>query len=170
MMTVISLEHLLQLAYDLCISISYRDLNGQHPQLLGYTRGRYITLDVSLRDKPRQHKCVLAEEIGHALYPPGANHISYHIAGGWAELNFLSRGNIEYSVGQDERHALKWATGLLIPDQAFWEYADDGRCFVWEWCEYFDVEQWFFEMKVGFIRAGQDPRRRMKWREIVRRD
>ena len=164
-----SVEQLLQLSCDLGISISYRDLCGQHPQLLGYTKKGSIFLDVSLKDKPRQHKCVLAEEIGHALYPPASSHVSYHIANGWAELDFLSRGNIEYSVGKDERQALKWATDLLIPDRAFWEYADEGLHSVWEWCDQFDVEQWFFEMKVGFVRAGQKPRDRMKWREIVRR-
>ena len=159
----------MQLSSDFDITVNYRDLCSQHPQLLGFTREKSITLDTSLRDKLRQHKCVFAEEIGHVLYPPAPNHTSYHVADAWKELDFLSRCSIEQCVGKDERQALKWATNLLIPDKAFWKYADQGLHYLWDWCEYFDVEQWFFEMKVGFIRASQKPANRIKWRELVRR-
>ena len=76
-----SIDNLFDLADELGIDYAYDDLhNKQHPNLDGYADAskRLIVMDKSLLEKPRHHKCVLAEEIGHILFPPRPGHVAYH--------------------------------------------------------------------------------------------
>lgn len=169
-MSVITIDHLYTIADQLGGIVVYRDLHARHPQLDAYTRPPVIVIDKSLLRQPRHHRCVLAEEVGHLLYPPRPGHVSYHIAQSWDNLDSPSRENLSVLVAQDERKALQWATRMLIPDPVFWEYVDTGPHEIWEWLEEFEVEKWFFEVKVGLVRAQQPIRLRLRWREILKRD
>ena len=156
-----------EIAYAHGIEIAYKNLHAKHPQLDGYAwpyQG-LIVLDESLQGKLRQEKCVLAEEIGHCLYPPAAGHISYHYAG-YRHLSQWERDNLAVLVTKDERLALHWGTSFLIPDKAFWEYAQKGPHEWWEWLEHFDVEDWFMRAKFGFMRTKHP----FKWREMIKRN
>ncbi|MDD2297632.1 MAG: hypothetical protein PHX79_07450 [Sphaerochaetaceae bacterium] len=148
------------------IKIIYADLHSKNPQLEAYTvpQKQQIIMDKSLPCRPCQHKCVLAEEVGHVLYPPLVSTTQYHIAEYW-DLDFHQRGNISYRNSKSERAALLWATSFIIPDDEFWEFAQEGPWERWEWLERFDVEDWFMRRKVGIMRT----KKRFKWREIVKR-
>ena len=144
----------MSLADMLGIKIYYDFLhNKQHPLLEGYAdlSRNQIFLDISLRMKKRQEKCVLSEEISHFLYPPIKGCVSYHIANYW-ETDHSKRGWINFWHNKNERLALKWATSFLVPDSAFWTFARAGPHEWYNWLEHFDVEGWFMEAK--FQMAG----------------
>lgn len=160
------IQALCQILYNFNIDIVYTDLHSKNPLLEAYTlpQKQQIILDKSLPDRPRQHKCVLAEEVGHILYPSPFDSIQYHIAEYW-NLDFYQRGNVSYRHTKNERVGLLWATSFLIPDDEFWEFANKGTHEWWEWLERFDVEDWFMRRKVGFMRS----KKHFKWRDIVKR-
>ena len=162
----ISLDTLKSLAVIYGISIVYEKL----PKgLLGKANAetKTITLDVLLKDNPRQHKCVLAEEIGHIIIPPRPGHIRYHSLDSWRCENF---GLTKTIVAQDERKALDWATGVLIPNVEFDRIMAKGSYTLWEIEEVFEVERWLVEHKIGYYRRKQrDMGRRVKWRDLIRR-
>lgn len=166
-MGVIDLDYLLDFADRMGARIYYSDLRSLHPELLGYTKPPCIYLDVSLRDKSRQHKCILAEELGHILYPPRPGHVAFHRKS-YINLDHCKRGNIKAIVAQDERKALDWATSILMPDVEFWRVIEDGINTVHELAEYFDVEHWFVLHKIGYIRrkAGYSGQA-LKYRDII---
>lgn len=168
-MSRISLDHLFEIAHGLGAQIGYQDLHAIHPQLDAYTRLPLVMLDKSLTSNNRHHKCILAEEIGHLLFPPRAGHVSYHIGQSWDSLKCQDRYNVSVLVAQDERKALAWATDLLIPDDTFWEFAEKGPHLLYEWLEEFDVAMWFFEIKVGIILVRQPIRGRLKWIQTINR-
>ena len=149
----------------------WEDIHSRHPDYDGYAvpGRRLIVLDVSIRGT-RQEKCVLAEEIGHCLYPPAADHTLYHSTKYWG-LGQWERSTLRCQVAKDERAALEWASSVLIPDWSFWEFARGGGREWWEWLEHFGVTDWMMRVKVGLVRARMRPQaKRMKWRELVRRD
>ncbi|WP_288959447.1 hypothetical protein [uncultured Aminobacterium sp.] len=121
-------------------------------------------MDKSLLSRERQHKCVLAEEVGHILYPSPFDSIQYHIAEYW-DYDFYQRGYISYRHVKSERAALLWATSFLISDKEFWDFANQGPHEWWEWLEHFDVEDWFMRRKIGFLRTKQ----RFRWRDAIAR-
>ncbi|RJX18548.1 MAG: hypothetical protein C4570_06625 [Ammonifex sp.] len=168
-MGTITIDHLLLIASFLGARVTYSDLHAIHPKLEAYTRFPAIHLDKSLECRPRQHRCVLAEEIGHVCYPPRPGHVAYHVAGSWNSLDYEARDGLAVIVAQDERKALKWATGLLIPNSAFWRFAGKGPQSMEDWLEEFDVERWFLEAKIGLIRVSQPPRQRLQWRNLIKR-
>lgn len=130
---------------------------------------KLITLDNSLRFNQRQLKCILAEEIGHILYPPRPGHIRYH-SKQYMYINSMDRSNIRTIVAQDERKALLWATNVLVPDVEFWRVVGDGVSSIPQLVEWFDVEPWILLLKIGFIRKqARDSGQRIKWRDIIRR-
>lgn len=164
---IASIEVLFFVLGEMGARVEYKNLHARHPQLEGYTRPPVITLDSTLPDRPREHRAILAHEMGHLVYPPLPGHHRYHIASEWEALDYAGRDSIEHVVAKDERLAMKYATDLLIPDKLFWQFAATGPHEYWEWLEEFDVPKWFFEFKVGFIRAGQPARDRLKWRDVV---
>lgn len=131
------------------ISIFYKKL----PRgLLGFADAETMTikLDHSLLKNSRQHKCVLAEEIGHILCPPRPGHIRYHSIGFWRTEGTSC---IKAVVAQDERKALDWATGVLLPDSEFSKIIEsDGGYTVGQIAELLDVEPWIVEHKLGYYR------------------
>ncbi|HBX24005.1 MAG TPA: hypothetical protein DEF34_10300 [Desulfotomaculum sp.] len=150
------------------IKVVFRNLR---PGLLGSADAwrKIITLDESLRDRPRLMKCVLAEEIGHILYPPRPGHIRYHSTGFW-ETEYLERSHLKVIVAQDERKALTWATGVLIPDVEFWRAIGEKHNTIYKLADYFEVEDWFVWIKIGYIRRkASNQGQRLKWRDIIRR-
>lgn len=163
-MITITLENLFLLCDALEIVIRYRDLHAKRPLLEGYAclDRRQIILDESLKNNRRQHKCVLAEEIGHFLYPPTGNHYVYHLAEYRQAVSVEERSLIFAAVIKDERLALRWATDFLIPDVAFWDFTKTGPHEIWEWCEHFDVESWFMHLKIGYIRRKSREKRGVK--------
>jgi len=141
------------------------------PGLLGSADAwrKIIKLDNSLRGRPRLMKCVLAKEIGHILYPPRPGHIRYHSTGFW-ETEHHERSHLKVIVAQDERKALTWATSVLIPDVEFWRAIGEKHNTVYELADYFEVEEWFVLLKIGYIRRkARDDGQRLKWRDIIRR-
>ena len=159
------IQALCQILYNFNIDIVYTDLHSKNPLLEAYTlpQNQKIILDISLSNRPRQYKCVLAEEVGHALYAPLNGSIQYHIAEYW-DMDFYQRGNISYRHTKSERVALLWATSFLIPDDEFWGFANMGPHEWWEWLERFEVEEWFMRRKIGFMRC----KKHFKWKEIVK--
>ncbi len=168
---MITLDYLILMVEGLNIRLIYRDLNKNNVGLLGEAdaSNRTITLDCSLVDYPREHKSVLAEEIGHVLYPPRPGHIAYH-ARGYYDTDHIERCNIRATVAQDERMALDWATGVLMPDVEFWRVVEEGENTLWQLADWFEVTEWFVRIKVGYIRRkARENGKRLKWNDIIRR-
>ena len=104
---------------------------------------------MSLLDNPRQAKCVLAEEIGHILFPPRPGHIRYH------SKNFYEKENcsmIKCTVVQDERLARDWATNILLGNVDSCHIVAVGARSVGELADHFDVEPWLIEHRIGYLR------------------
>lgn len=168
---MITTDKLLTMAWELDIRVTYKDLRAQHPDLLGMAQAdnRTVVLDKSLVGSRRKLKCILAEEIGHILFPPRPGHMAYHSTE-FIRSDFNGRNNLKVIVAQDERKALDWATGVLIPDVEFWRAVRNGENTLHELAEYFDVEEWFMRIKIGYIRRkARDEGQRLKWRDLIRR-
>lgn len=166
---MISMNTLYDIAMELDIEVIFRDLRQRHPDLLGMADASNgtIYLDLTLNQSPRQHRCVLAEEIGHIVYPPRPGHIRYH-SRQYMDRDCIDRSNIRAIVAQDEHKALKWATNALIPDVEFWRVIGEGENNVYQLVEKFDVEPWFLLLKIGFIRRqARDGGKRLKWRDLI---
>lgn len=168
---MITIDKLSTMAWEFGIKVVYQDLRSRHPDLLGMADAeqRVIILDKSLSGSQRKLKCILAEEIGHVLYPPRPGHIAYHSTE-FIQSDFNGRSNLKIIVAQDERKALTWATGVLIPDVEFWRAVDNGINTIYELSDYFDVEEWFMRLKIGYIRMkAREEGNRLKWRDLIRR-
>ena len=165
-MIKINLDLLLAMA-DICdIKVEY----GHLPTgLLGKANAetKTITLDTRLKPRSRLHKCVLAEEIGHILYPPRPGQVRYHSKGFYDMENI---GMVKHIVAQDERKALDWAASVLVPDVEFWDAIHNGVDTVLGMMEYFEVEDWLVRHKIGYVRRkGRDSGERLKWKDIIGR-
>ena len=118
---------------------------------------------------PRLQKCILAEEIGHILYPPRPGHIAYHMAG-YKYIDSHKRSNIKALVAQDERRALTWATSVLMPNVKFNRIMENGSYSVSEIAELFVVEPWFARLKIAYYqRKERESGRKTKWKDLIRR-
>lgn len=80
-------------------------------------------------------------------------------------MNQWDCDNLAVMVAKEENEALLFATSLLIPDKAFWEYFEAGPHEIWEWCEHFQVTEWFMRRKMGFMRTKQ----RFRWKDAIAR-
>lgn len=163
---IISLDLLKNKTMDYGINIFYKKLPSG---LLGVAdaEAMSIELDHSLLKNTRQHKCVLAEEIGHILHPPRPGHVRYHSMGFWQTEGTSC---IKAIVAQDERKALDWATGVLLPDVEFNRIMENGGYSLNEIAEMFEVERWMVDHKIGYYRRKERDRgRRVRWRELIRR-
>jgi len=81
------------------------------------------------------------------------------------------RGNTKAIVGQDERKARKWASNVLMPDDEFWQALGGGANTIYRLTEWFDVEEWFVLMKIGYVRMqARETGTKIKWREIISRE
>lgn len=130
---------------------------------------KIIKLDESLLDCERKLRSVFSEEIGHIIYPPRPGHIRYHSTQFW-EAQHSDSAMTKIVVAQDERKALDWATGVLIPDVEFYRIIREGRCQLWEIEDTFDVERWLVEHKIGYYRRKQRVAgKKVRWRDIIRR-
>lgn len=165
-------EQLYMIADTLDIDVKFDHLNKNYIGLLGMadaSRG-LITLDFSLRDHPREHKCVLAEEIGHILHPPRPGHVAYHCRG-YYDYDSIEQSMLRITVAQDERDALDWATGVLMPDVEFWRVIKEGTVTLHQLIDHFEVTGWFARIKIGYIRRkARDQGQRVRWRDVVRRE
>jgi len=138
------------------IKIFWEDVHGfVSPDIDGWadTRDGIIHLDRSIRGT-RQGKCVAAEEVGHCLYPPTANHITYHSNRYW-DMTHYQRDLLRVAAVKDERRARLWATRWEIPDEDFSEFFRQGPHEWHEWLDRFQVVGWFMELKIGFMREKQ---------------
>ncbi len=117
-----------------------------------------MTLDNSLKFCTREQKCVLAEEIGHVLYPLRPGHIAYQ-ARGYYDIDNIERSMIKAFVAQYKRRALDWASNALIQDDVeFWRALKEGESTLYDLHEYFSVTEWFLRLKIGYIRRkARDP-------------
>jgi hypothetical protein len=160
------IDFLFQIIKNHGMKLIYSDIHIANPLLDAYTipDTKQIIVDITLPHRPRQHKCILAEEVGHVLYPPMDGSALHHVAEYW-DYDCYQRSNISYRHVKSERAALLWATSFLISDTEFWEFASQGPHEWWEWLERFDVEDWFLKRKVGFMRTKKS----FKWREVVKR-
>lgn len=135
-----TLDDLLCLADAARITIRYHDLNS-HPEITAWAQGRTIILDRSLLSNYREHKCILAEEIGHVLLPPLQSHAPYYKKT-FATLDFKRRSLLTYQVSKDEFRARAWAANFLIPEAAFSDHIARGPHTITDWCDYFEVSDW----------------------------
>lgn len=158
-----STDRLFYWARLLGITVMFADLPAG---LLGQADAdtKTIILDRTLKSSARQFRCVLAEEIGHILHPPRPGHLRYHSKNYW---QMEDRSSIKHIVAQDERKALDWATGVLMPDVEFTRIMEAGNYSVSEIAELFEVEPWAALHKIGYYRRKAD--RRVKWCDIIRR-
>lgn len=149
------------------IKVFYANL---HEDLLGRANARTktIILNASLKDNPREEKCVLLEEIGHIIYPARRGHTRYH------SKDFLKREDcslISHNVAQDERLARDWATNILLNDVDFNRIKEVGACTVDELAAYFDVEPWFMEHRIKYLRRkAKINGQKVRWRDFLTRD
>lgn len=139
-------------------------------ELLGRANARTksIILNMSLKDNPREEKCVLLEEIGHIIYPARRGHSRYH------SKDFLKREDcslISHTVAQDERLARDWATNILLNNVEFNRIKEVGASTVNELADFFDVEPWFMEHRIKYLhRKAKDNGQRVRWRDFLIRD
>ena len=109
---------------------------------------KVVTICCTVLDNPRQHKCVLAEEIGHIIHPSRPGHIRYH------SKHFHEREGcsaIKVIVAQDETRARDWATNVLLPNVELCHIKEVGASTMEELSSHFDVEPWFIEHKIGYL-------------------
>ena len=160
------IEDLHRIARIYNIRVVYKDLNARDSRLEGYawSERMLIVLDKSLIFRPVDHVCVLAEEIGHMLFPPIYDCISYHMVAFWQQ-DAVIRSQTKYLHSKTERPALIWATDYLIPDEEFWEFVREGPREWWEWLERFEVAPWLMHWKIGFMRAKHN----IKGRDVIKR-
>ncbi|MEG6512469.1 hypothetical protein [Desulforamulus ruminis] len=92
---------------------------------------------------------MLTEEIGHIIHSPRPGHIRYHSENFYQTENYSM---IKNTVAQDERRALDWATGVLLGNVDFDRIKVVGTSSVGQLAEYFDVEPWFMEHRIGYLR------------------
>lgn len=167
---MITTDSLFEWAYIFGIKVVFKNLKGLHPGPLGLADAekKIIELDQSLKDSPRQLKAILAEEIGHILYPPRPGHIRYHSRGFWQSEDC---GSIQQTVAQDERKALDWATNVIMPNVEFSRIVKDGNLSLGELAEHYEVDPLFAKHKVSYYRRKERMSgRRVKWKELIRRD
>jgi len=167
-----TIDELFLLTEQLSIIVVWRNLQLINPSFLGMADAskNTITLDLSLDDCPRKCKCVLAEEIGHILYPPRPGHIRYHSRGYW-QVDHHDRSLMDVIVAQDERKALNWATGVLMPDDKMPMARMEGARTLPLLAEYFDVELWIVRLKIGYMRRrGRDKGIKYKWTDFIDRE
>lgn len=142
---MIDLDLLKKQAEIFVIRIIYKPLpDGLHGESNADTMT--VTLDAKLLDNPRQHLCVLAEEIGHI--PPRPGHTRYQSKG------FYSREDcsmIKHTVAQDERKARDWAISLLLGNVDLSRIMEVGARSINELADYFGVEPWFMSHRIGYL-------------------
>lgn len=139
------------------------------PGLLGRADAarKLILLDLSLQENPRSLKCILAEEIGHILFPPRPGHVRYH-SRGFCRSEDCSM--IKHTVAQDERKARDWATTVLLGNVDLSRIKETGASSINELAGYFDVEPWFMEHWIGYLRRREwETGRKVKWRDLLQR-
>lgn len=159
------MEKLYNLVNELNITLEYEDLKRYSPGLWGLyvldqAIGHLILLDEQLLSPARYrlHRCVLAEEIGHALHPPRPGHLRYYRRP-WRVVD-----NQAIIVAQDEAKALRWATDFLMPDVEFRRAQAKGYDTVPDLADYFYVTEEFVRAKIGFLRRkARDIGRKLKW-------
>jgi Zn-dependent peptidase ImmA (M78 family) len=162
---LICYDDLVYIAGSLGIEVVYRDIHSKKPLLDGYAAPYKKLIVIEKTIKYTTHGlCVLAEEIGHCLYPPLSNHIMYHRSD-YHNMNQWQCDNLAVQVAKEENQAIVFATNLLIPDSVFWEYFESGPHEIWEWCDYFCVAEWFMRRKIGLMRAKKG----FRWRNAIAR-
>lgn len=166
---MISIDKLSAMAKNLGIRVIFKNLKKHRPGLLGMAdaESKTITIDESLLKNQRELRCVLSEEIGHIVYPPRSGHVAYHSKGFYQAENCSV---IKHTVAQDERKALDWATGVLLGHVEFDRIKAVGARSISELADYFDVEPWFIEHRIGYLRRKvRDAGQKVRWRDLIRR-
>jgi len=159
---MISTDRLFSWAHTFGIKVIFKDLQEFHYGLLGKADAgnKLIELDDSLKSNPRLLRCILAEEMGHILYPPRPGHIRYHSR---RFCQIEQTGNIKAIVTQDERKAIDWATLVLVPFVDTDRLNEEGLKSLGELSEYFEVDNWFMSYKIGYIkRKARKGRQKVK--------
>ncbi|OUN01353.1 MAG: hypothetical protein BAA04_06975 [Firmicutes bacterium ZCTH02-B6] len=113
-----------------------------------------IALDVSLINRVKLARCVLAEEIGHYWCSPTVDHVNVGESAG-LEMQALWR---------DEHRALRMAANLLIPTEALADAVRRGITSADELSEHFLVEEWMVWRKLRVLQEDL----REQWRFRVR--
>jgi len=166
---MISTDRLLFWAYTFGIKVLFKNLQKLHYGLLGRAdaENKLIELDDSLKSNPRLLRCILAEELGHIIYPPRPGHARYHSRGYW---QMEDTSSIKAIVAQDERKAIDWATCVLMPNVDFGRITEDGLKTLGELAEQYEVDIWFMSYKIGYIRRkARENGQKIKWRDLIRR-
>lgn len=126
-----------------------------------------ITLDMGLLDDPRQHACVLAEEIGHILLPPRPGHVRYHSRGFYQQENCSL---IKHTVAQDERKARDWATSVLLGHVTLCRIQSIGATSIKGLADCLGTEPWLITHRISYLRRKEHAGgRKAKWRDLIKR-
>lgn len=141
------MKGLLGIALHEGIRIIYRNLlpNTEHFHGLYYLDpivGHVVVLDKGLESKPRLHRCILAEEIGHYYTLSPEQALIPH-------TSFSYRRAI--SMTRAERKALRWACDYLMPVDKFLRAVHSGIVAVEELAEMFNVTEWMVYRRYEFL-------------------
>jgi len=144
------LQQLWEIADEFGVFATFAPLQKKNPGLLGIYISDWpaIFLDESIRNYRRIQKCILAEEIGHHLTVPRTDFRRVY-------RHYTRYGECNETImfAQDERRALRWATGFLIPDVELCRALAKGYRSCYELAEHFDVTEWFVYRKLEFLKA-----------------
>jgi len=171
MIAMITTDRLFFWARLFGITVVFKNLQKKHPGLLGVAdaENMRVTLDSSLKNTPLQLRCILAEEIGHILFPPRPGHIRYHSRGFW-DIDHYERSNIKHIVAQDERKAIDWATNILLPNVELSHIMSIGARNIYELADYYDVEPWFMAFKINYLkRKARTHGEKVRWKDILKK-
>lgn len=129
------------------IIVKYKNIRQTKEKLNGVyvsreDAGPLIILDTSLLRKPREHRCILAHEVGH--YFTGAKTNILH-----ASKSYTA----EIERSRDEYRAMRWATSILMPDREIHSAVHElGIVNCYELAEHFDVTIQFCMSKLTYIK------------------
>lgn len=141
------MESLLELAVSLNIEICYFPLD---KGLFGLysPASNTIYLDTKLLQPKyyKLHRCILAEEIGHAITGTTGNALSMHSL----HINYSTARKIT----EDEKRALCWATEKLVPTQELTIFLSEGFYNCEALSEYFGVTTWFMFRALEFLQLN----------------
>ncbi len=161
-----SLNDLFAIATVEGIDVSYHNIkkDGLLGLYVAHPRaGPMVFLDNQLIHRTALHKSVFAEEIGHYMTAPRTNILRV-----CKSFKMFGENNETIMMAQDERAALRWATGFLMPDVELCRALSQGYRTCYELAEYFDVTEWLVYRKVELWKKHFAPKEGIRAKYVER--